>query len=128
MAGDLIRRGMPALLAAACLLGAAGAAGAGGTLADPTRPPSVAYSGNGELIDDSRRLTSVILPKDGQPSAVIGGHVVPLGGKVGNARLVHIDESGVLLSGPDGRERLFMTPDVTKKTNLTNAAARRTGE
>lgn len=105
-------------------------------LPDPTRPPVAVYSGTGE--DDSRRLTSVVRPKDGDPVAVIGGKVVPLGGKVDNARLVRIDESGALLAGPDGQEVLLMTPDAIKTSQQDqndkiqgkemNAATRRSGE
>jgi hypothetical protein len=111
-------------------------------LPDPTLPPQAVYSGTGEIVDN-RRLTSVVRPKDGDPVAVIGGKVVPLGGKVGNARLVRIDESGALLAGPDGQEVLLMTPDAIKTSQQDqnkkiqgekiqgkemNAATRRSGE
>lgn len=120
-----------ACLFAAGLFGAVAAAQAVEPLADPTRPPVAVYSGSGELIDDSRRLTSVLRPRVGDPVAVIGGAVVPLGGRVGNARLVRIDESGALLAGPDGQEELLMTPEVSKTSRQetqTKAATRPGGE
>ncbi len=69
-------------------------------------------------------LTSVMVPKKGKPMAVIGGQLVPLGGMVGEARLVRLSETEAVLEGPEGTERLYLTPDVEKKMNVTRAAKR----
>lgn len=84
-------------------------------LADPTRPPAsvgadgVAYEGA------ANRLSSVVLPRQGKAAAVIDGQLVMLGGMVGDARLTRISETGVVLEGPEGIERLYLTPDVEKR-------------
>ena len=114
-----------ALFMAASALAQADAA----ALADPTRPPP-AFAGEVSAAEGSgtSRLTSVILPKGGRPMAVIGGEMVPLGGRVGESRLVRLSETEAVLEGPGGIERLFLTPDVEKKMNVTKAAKRRTKE
>lgn len=126
MADDMMQRGVFPLFCGAALAAAASVAAA--PLADPTQPPSAAVYPGGVGSDGGRRLTSVVLPNAGRPAAVIGGQLVPLGGKVGDARLVRVTENEAVLAGPDGRERLFLTPDVTKKMNVTKAAARRNKE
>lgn len=122
MAGHLSR--WP-LLFAFWLAGAAVAA-APEVLQDPTRPPaSVAGESGGAAEISGSRLSSVFLPKQGKPSAIIGGQVVPLGGMVGDARLVRVTESEAVLEGPEGIERLYLTPDVEKKMRVTKSAPRR---
>lgn len=98
-----------------------------GVLDDPTRPPAAAFMG-GAGVESGKRLSSVVLPKNGRPAAIIGGQVVPLGGMVGNARLIRVTEYEAVLDGPDGIERLYLTPDVEKKVNKTKAAVRRNKE
>lgn len=128
MAGNM-RRVWCFLHAVACLaLAGTAYAALPETLADPTRPPATVAGGDAGAMAEVNpsRLTSVILPKQGgRPSAIIGGQVVPLGGKVGEARLVRVTESGAVLEGPEGVERLYLTPDVEKKTSVTKSAVRR---
>lgn len=95
-------------------------------LQDPTRPPASLAGEPGAVADISgSRLSSVFLPKQGKPSAIIGGQVVPLGGMVGDARLIRVTETGVVLEGPEGIEQLYLTPDVEKKMRVTKGASRR---
>lgn len=91
---------------------------------DPTRPPP-GLGADGAAGAGSQGLTSVFLPKQGRAMAVIDGQLVPLGGTVRGAKLISISEGGVVLAGPEGRERLFLTPDVEKKVNVNKAAVRR---
>jgi MSHA biogenesis protein MshK len=99
-------------------------------LADPTQPPSaiVGLDGTVSMELANSGLTSVMVPKKGKPMAVIGGQLVPLGGMVGEARLVRLSETEAVLEGPEGIERLYLTPDVEKKMNVTRAASRRKRE
>lgn len=92
---------------------------------DPTRPPPGLGADGSAAGAVSHGLTSVFLPKKGQAMAVIDGQLVPLGGTARGAKVVAIAESGVVLAGPEGRERLFLTPDVEKKVNVNKAAVRR---
>jgi MSHA biogenesis protein MshK len=95
-------------------------------LQDPTRPPASFAGEPGAVAEISgSRLSSVFLPKQGKPSAIIGGQVIPLGGMVGEARLIKVTETGAVLEGPEGIEQLYLTPDVEKKTRVTKGASRR---
>ncbi|MCP5268274.1 MAG: hypothetical protein H6943_04440 [Zoogloeaceae bacterium] len=98
--------------------------------ADPTRPPESMLAG--EAINagaaGGNRLTSIVLPQHGRPTAVVDGQVLGLGQKLGEARLTLIKENKVVLEGPDGIEHLYLTPDVDKKMNITKGAVRRKKE
>lgn len=127
MAGDMIGR----LLGISCLVCFVGASIAADAelLADPTRPPSaLQMMGGGSSEPFGSRLTSVVIPKQGRATAVIDGQVVRVGERVGNARLLRLTESEALLEGPEGIERLYLTPSVDKKMNETKAASRRKKE
>ena len=109
-----------ALLIAALASGLAPAA----PFADPTRPPNVtgAEPGDGRAAVAGPRLESVLIAPD-RRIAVISGQTVPLGGKYGEARLVRISESEVVLQNGDQRETLKLFPEVEKKS--IRARARR---
>lgn len=114
------------VLAAACLGLAGAVVAAEPSLDDPTRPPAGVLGADGSLATTAGLgLTSVYLPRDGKPHAVIDGQLVRLGDRVRGARLTRVAETGVVLEGPAGIERLYLTPDVDKKTNVTRAAGAR---
>lgn len=116
MAGRLIK-----LVPLACCL-AGGNAAALAQLADPTRPPAAIAapetSPAGESAPVASGLQSIILKKEGRPAALINGVVVELGGMVGEARLVQVDEDSVILLGPQGRETLRLIPAVEKQVKV----------
>lgn len=98
-------------------------------LEDPTRPPEGIVGADGSLSPAAASgLTSVMLPKKGRPSAIIDGQLVQIGGSVRNGTLVRLTENSAVLEGAEGTERLYLTPDVEKKTNVTRAAVRRQRE
>ncbi len=88
------------------------------SLVDPTQPPAAFAAPTGAVAsapaDGGLRLQSVLLPRSGKPVAVIGGQTVRLGETFGSARLVAVNEREVVLKGPDGVQRLFLTPGVEK--------------
>lgn len=105
----------PVLLA---LAAASAQAQAQTPLADPTRPPA-GFSEEampGEAAG-GRVLQSVLIPRQGRPLAVIDGQQVRLGQRYGDARLVRVSEREAVLEGPQGIERLQLTPGV-EKTNI----------
>lgn len=113
-----------ALLLACCL-----SSGAWAQTADPTRPPSGWGSASDNAGADGEpaadmRLQSVIMPQRGKPRALIGGQSVTVGGKVGEATLVHLTEKEAVLQGPEGITRLYLAPDVTKQIVVTPKARR----
>ncbi|HTJ97093.1 MAG TPA: hypothetical protein VL381_06465 [Rhodocyclaceae bacterium] len=83
-------------------------------LRDPTRPAgSVGQSSDAEQA--SSGLQSIVRRAGAKPQALINGELIALGGKVGDARLVQINESSVvLLSSSGGRETLTLTPGIAK--------------
>jgi MSHA biogenesis protein MshK len=88
-------------------------------LADPMRPPAAPGPSPAEGAADAgkaaARLQSVLI-SPARRVAVIDGRVVQLGERVGDARLVAISESQVVLQRPGGRETLKLNPVVEKKT------------
>jgi MSHA biogenesis protein MshK len=127
----MIRTPLPVIAAVFSVLMAAGAGYAADVppvLADPTQPPASVLGPDGLPVADggSSGLTSVMLPKKGgRPTAIIDGRVVTVGEMVGMARLVRLTETEALLEGPEGVERLYLTPSVEKKMNVTKGAVRR---
>jgi len=86
--------------------------------ADPTRPPDAwlnVLPGEAAADVDHSRLQSVLRPKNGRPLAIIGGQTVALGQRYGDATLIRVNETDVLLQGEDGITRLYLTPQVDKR-------------
>lgn len=94
---------------------------------DPTRPPAGWLQGgpdSGAVADEGGlRLQSVLWPQRGKPVAIIGGTTVPLGGRLGEARLIRLSEHEAVLQGPEGLTRLYLTPDVKKQMIVLPAAS-----
>ena len=100
-----------------------------------TRPPVGVRAAGGEPGEPAGPvLQSVLIPKSGRPLAVIDGQQVRLGERYGESRLVKLSEREAVLDGPNGSERLRLTPDVgkinlvAKKATKTPAPKRAQGE
>jgi MSHA biogenesis protein MshK len=100
------------------------------TLRDPMRPPGAsapadagAEAQGGEGQGASVRLQSILL-SPGRKFAVINGQEVRLGGRVGDATLIAISETGVVLKRGDERQSVQLLPGVEKKPPA-GAAVRR---
>ena len=104
--------------ALSCLLFAQGAAIAAQELTDPTRPavslevaePSSTLDKPGD-VNQSQGLRLIIIQKN-RRAAIIDGKTIELGGKVGDARLIEVNEGGVVLQGVQGRRVLTLFPHV----------------
>jgi len=86
-------------------------------LQDPTRPPAElsAPQGNaGTPATSGPQLQSVLISAH-QRSAIISGQRVTVGEKLGDARVVMINENEVLLKGSSGVQTLKLFPDVGKR-------------
>ncbi len=92
------------------------------SLPDPTRPAIDLGGGNGGAADTApaeaapRGLQTIIISPQYR-GAIINGESVRLGGKVGDARLVEIGESSVVLQNAQGRRVLELFPKVNIKMN-----------
>ena len=113
-----------AALAAAFLAAAAQAQ----SLSDPTRPPGAGAMQQGaqDEAPAGRQLQSVLL-SGGRKLAVIDGTVVPLGGMLGEARVVRISETEVILKTGEETEVLKMYPSVDKQPVKRGAGRARAG-
>jgi MSHA biogenesis protein MshK len=91
----------------------AGANAAAQTMTDPTRPPAgLALTEAGDEAVAAPVLQSVMI-SPAVRTAIIGGETVKLGGKYGDARVVKISETEVVLRTASGTETLKMYPAVT---------------
>lgn len=86
-----------------------------GEVPDPTRPPP-GWADAAPAVASSSGLQQIIRRAGAKPAAVINGQRVELGGRVGDARLVEVSEDFVVLQGASGRETLYLTPGIGKKT------------
>jgi len=119
MAGGMTRRALPwltALFAALPLAAAtAQAQGLAQGLVDPTRPAWAAgQPGAVEEAPAGTQLQSVLISSR-RRLAVINGATVPLGGMVGEARLVKISETEVVLKKGEETEVLKLYPGIDKQ-------------
>jgi len=110
------------MMAIAALVAMAGAQAQ--ALTDPTRPPSAA-SGSPAAQEEApgTQLQSILL-SSGRKVAVINGTMVPLGGMVGEARVVRITETEVVLKKGGETEVLKMYPGIDKRPVKRTAARR----
>lgn len=88
------------------------------TLLDPTRPPAeLGVAGGAEMEGMTAKgpILQSVLISAGRKSAIIGGQMVRLGGKYGEARVVRITENEVILKTGTLTETLRLFPDVDKR-------------
>ena len=104
------------------LLGVASAGAQG--IPDPTRPPSAVSSG--ASADPGAAAVPVLHSIKITPtekSAIIGSETVRLGGRYGDARVIKITDSEVVLRSAAGTETLRLYPDVDIKPVVAAPAA-----
>jgi MSHA biogenesis protein MshK len=97
------------------------------SLADPTRPPAAGAEQEGEAAPAGKQLQSVLFSR-GRKLAVIDGTMVPLGGEYGDARVVKITETEVVLKQGEETETLKLFPGVDKQAVRRASARARAGE
>jgi MSHA biogenesis protein MshK len=101
------------------LMGIAACAAAWGQgLSDPTRPPGstneASPAAGSEELTSGPRLQSVLIAQ-GRRVAVINGTTVSLGGMVGDAKVMKISETEVVLRRGQETEVLKMYPGIEKQ-------------
>ena len=81
-------------------------------LTDPTRPPAIITIPSAATEKNPPSgLQSVMISKT-RRAAIIDGETVELRGKHGDATLIEVSESGVVLQGAQGRQVLTLFPNV----------------
>lgn len=100
--------------------------------ADPTQPPGgFVEPVAGVAVDagNPARLQSVIIRPGKKSLALIDGVTYGVGEMVGDLRVVKITERVVTLRGSQGKEELFLTPDVevtpVKRKPATNRSEKK---
>ena len=96
---------------------------------DPTRPPAslgIVEPGTASSKAPGPVLQSVLISK-GRKVAVISGQTVRLGEKFGEARLVSITESEVVLKSGKDVQTLKLFPDVEKRLAVSRHRAKAVG-
>jgi MSHA biogenesis protein MshK len=83
-------------------------------LDDPMRPPAAYVEGGGGGSEASGPVLQSVMISPSFKAAIINGEMVKLGGKSGNAKLVKISESEVVLKSGDETQVLKMYPGVDK--------------
>jgi MSHA biogenesis protein MshK len=84
-------------------------------LPDPTRPAAEAgMTGSVATVSGGPVLQSVMI-RPGHRSAVIGGQLLAVGEHYGDAKLIRVSESEVVLAGPEGQQVLKLFPAVEKR-------------
>ena len=102
---------------AVLFIGVLGEAWAAENFTDPTRPPASigGIEPNGVALESSGPVLQSVLIAAGRKIAVISGQNVKLGEKFGEARVVSITESEVVLKNGKDRQTLRLFPDVEKR-------------
>ena len=85
-------------------------------LPDPTRPPASIFApaaGAGrEATENQLSGLHTIIISETRRAAIIDGQTVELGGEHGDARLIEVNEGGVVLQRAQSRQVLTLFPDV----------------
>ena len=87
-------------------------------LRDPTRPPAEINAASSVVPLTAppvkTGLQSIIISPQ-RRAAIINGQTIELGGKYGNAKLIEVNERGVVLMGEQGKQTLALFPSVNLK-------------
>ena len=93
-------------------------------ISDPTRPPAALSAGaSAESGAAPAAVLSSIKITPTEKTAVIGGQTVHLGGRYGDARVIKITDSEVVLRTSAGTETLRLYPDVDIRPLVVEPAA-----
>jgi MSHA biogenesis protein MshK len=90
---------------------------------DPTRPPAGMPGSDTDIAATHAPILQSVRIAPGQRSAIIGGETVTVGGKYGEARVVAITESEVVLQSGSIKETLRMYPGIEIKPVVPPPAA-----
>lgn len=83
-------------------------------LRDPTRPPAILYAPHEQETFDVGPVLQSVSFASGRRTAIISGQHVKAGSKVGDARVIRISETEVVLKTGNSLQKLKLFPDVEK--------------
>lgn len=117
------RRGI--VCAIGCALAAAGMPWAlAENLPDPTRPPAALYAapGSSSSAPQSGPVLQSVFISAAKKTAIINGHELKVGDKLGEARVARIAESEVVLQEGKSMQTLKLFPGMEKQSGSNRAA------
>jgi MSHA biogenesis protein MshK len=100
------------------------AAAAAQAVDDPTRPPAGLRGGPVRSAPGDGLVLQSVIIAPGRRSAIISGEHVLLGGRIGAARLVTVNEASVVLLIGGNQRRLELYPGVQKHPGAHRAEAK----
>lgn len=101
-----------------------GAACMAENLLDPTRPPSAMGVGLAVVEPSGSPILQSVLISPQRRVAIINGETVQVGDSLGEARVVKISETEVILQVGKERRALRMYPDVERKLTAASSEPR----
>ena len=93
---------------------------ADGILHDPTRPPAALFAPQEQETTDVGPVLQSVSLASGRRSAIISGQRVKAGSKIGEARVISINETEVVLKTGNSLQTLKLFPDVEKHSVVKN--------
>lgn len=108
-------------MAVVCMLVSASFPAHAENLPDPTRPPASIFApaAEGNAGENLSSGLHTIIISDSRRAAIIDGQTVELGGEHRGARLVEVNEGGVVLQRAQARQVLTLFPGVKINRNGT---------
>ncbi len=94
-------------------------------LRDPTRPPAALYTPDGWGEIETGPVLQSVRISQGRYTAVISGETVRVGSRYGEARVIRIRETEVVLKTGDSLQTLKLFPDVEKRPAANNRRSKR---
>lgn len=113
-----------AILPAVLLLSMAAPLSLAQQLVDPTRPPASLGTVHESGAASSGPVLQSVMIRSGQSEAIISGQTVKPGDKFGDARVVKITESEVVLRSGKDVQTLKLFPDVEKRPTASRGSAK----
>ena len=95
------------------------------TLRDPTRPPAALYAPDDWAEVQTGPVLQSVRISQGRYTAVISGETVRVGSMYGEARVIRIRETEVVLKTGDSLQTLKLFPDVEKRPAAKNKRSKR---
>jgi MSHA biogenesis protein MshK len=87
----------------------------GAPFGDPTRPPGQVEGAGDAGADSAIRVESILIAPD-RRIAIVNGREVTIGSQVGDARVVRISESEIVIRSAQGDETLKLFAPVVRRS------------
>lgn len=97
------------------------------TMTDPTRPPAAFDRGQGAAAVGTGPMLQSVLIASGRSEAIISGQTVRLGEKFGDAQVIKITDTEVVLRNGKELQTLRLFPSIEKRPTYSHAGTKSGG-